>query len=222
MGACWSCCAPPGDELPALSAEDIERLRNRGYLPAMAGPSVDFEGNNQLQTVYAAEYENGAEITLLFADEDRPNACTDCLYDTIRRPLFGRRSDIETVLIIGDEMVFPGTYSADQTWDEKMPSHNETSLPLSQFEKDGDGSEFILWINTWNHLLGEKNNNPGMAITIQHAKPTADAPASVTGTGFIVRKGSRAEVDARFNGLMTTVSTVMTDERKERLGKRLA
>ena len=117
-------------------------------------------------------------------------------------------------------MVFPGTYSAEQTWKEKMPKHNETNIPLDQFEKHGDGSELILWINTWNHLVGEKNNNPGMEITYQHCQPDG-GKEHLDNKDFVLRKGSRAEVDARFKGLMTTVSTVMTTEREELLGKRI-
>jgi hypothetical protein len=217
MGAC---CSAEGVELPGCTAEEIENLRKKGYLPVVAGPSHDFKGDNQLQTVYIAEYENGAEITLLFLDEDRPNACGDCFYDTIRKPLFGRSSDVESVIIIGDEVVFPGTYSADQTWKEKVPHHGNTSVPLNKFEKHGDGSEFVIWSNTWNHLLGEKNNNPDMEITYQHAQP-AGGRESMTNQHFVVRKGSRADVDARFKGLMTSVSAVMTPEREKALGKRL-
>lgn len=40
-------------------------------------------------------------------------------------------------------------------------------------------------------------------------------------TDFVIRKGSRAEVDARFKGIMTSVSTVMTPETEEKLGKRV-
>jgi hypothetical protein len=234
MGACpSSCCLPPeGDELPALSAEEIQALRDRGCLPAVACPSADFQGQNQLRTLYAALYENGAELTLLFRDEDRPSGCEDCLYDAVRRPLFGRTSDVESVLIIGDDVVFPGTYSAGQRWDEKAPSHHEATIPRGQFEKDGEGGggsgsgDFVLWINTWNHLMGEKNNNPGMEITVQRAAAAAPpagaaADASLSGTGFAVRRGSRQEVDARFRGLMASVAAVMTDDRRERLGKRL-
>jgi hypothetical protein len=220
MGAC--CCSlAPAEDLPAATAEDIERIRSNGYLPVVAGPSIDFQGTNQIQTVYIAEYENGAELTLLFLDEDRPNACEDCLYDTIRRPLFGRRSDIESVLIIGDEMIFPGTFAADQTWKERVPQHNSTSVAMSKFERHGDGNEFILWINTWNHLVGESNNNPGMEVTYQHAQ-AAGGRESISNENFVVRKGSRAEVDARYKGLMTTVSTVMTPEREKLLGERLS
>jgi hypothetical protein len=222
MGACWSA---PAEDLPPATAEDIERIRQKGLLPVVAGPSVDFQGANQLQTLYIAEYENGAELTLLFLDEDRPNACEDCLYDTIRRPLFGRYTDIESVLIIGNDVVFPGTYAADQAWNEKMPQHNTTTLGLDKFEKHGEGgSEIILWVNTWNHLVGERNNNPNVEITYQHARPAPAAGKEVSkdNRNFVVRKGSRAEVDARFKGLITSVSAVMTPERETMLGKRLA
>ena len=43
----------------------------------------------------------------------------------------------------------------------------------------------------------------------------------MTNKHFVVRKGSRADVDARFKGLMTSVSAVMTPEREKALGKRL-
>jgi len=203
-----------------MTEEDIKRLREKGHLPCVGTPSVDFNGLNQLQTVYVAEYEHGTELTFLFLDEDRPNMCEDCLYDTIRRPLFGRFSDIESVIIINDSCEFPGTYSAEQTWKEKMPSHNESSIELSKFEKKDD-TEPIFWINTWNHLIGEKNNNSDMEITFQRPMKEG-SKESLESRDFILRKGSRAEVDARFKGLMTTVSAVMTEERAKKLGKRIA
>lgn len=89
MGAC---CSKPGEQLPAVSEEELSQLRQEGHLPCLAVPQVDQQGHNNLQTVYVAKYEHGTELTLLFLDEDRPNQCQDCLYDTIRRPLFGRRS----------------------------------------------------------------------------------------------------------------------------------
>ena len=228
MGAC---CSGPAPELPHATEEDLKKLRERGHLPCLATPSVDFEGKNQLQTVYFAAYENGTELTFLFLDEDRPNACEDCLYDTIRRPLFGRYSDIESVIIINDKVEFPGTHSADQAWNEKVPSHNESVIDLSVFEKRKDegkskkeeGKEEvpIIWVNTWNHLLGEKNNNTTMDITYQYAQHPVGGIESLENKDFVVRKGSRNEVDARFTGCITSVSEVMSEERAKKLGKRL-
>lgn len=220
-----SCCSAPGAELPAASTEDLKKLKEKGHLPCVATPSVDFEGKNQLTTLYVAMYENGTELTLLFLDEDRPNACADCVYDTIRRPLFGRYSDIETIFIIHDEkekedkVEFPGTYSGAQTWKAAAPQHCEASIELEKFEKHETG-EIILWINTWNHLIGEKNNNSTMPITYQNAQEDG-GQETAHGTDFVIRKGSRSEVDNRFQGLMTSVSEVMTEDRKRRLGKRV-
>ena len=216
MGAC---CSQPGAELPHASEEDIKRLREKGHLPCLAGPSSDFDGENQCQTVYIAEYENGTELTFLFLDEDRPSYCEDWLYDHIRRPLFGRWSDIESVVIIGDKMEFPGTHSGDQKWHSKVPEHGEAAVELSTFEKK-DETDPIIWINTWNHLLGEKNNNTEMDMTYQRPMKAGEME-SMQSRDFVIRKGSRAEVDLRFKGVITTLSTIITADRAERLGKRI-
>lgn len=216
MGACCS----TGAELPAATDDDIKRLRDKGHLPCIAGPSEDFKGKNQLQTVYIAEYENGTELTFLFLDEDRPNCCEDCVYDYLRRPLFGRWSDIETIIIIGDNVEFPGTYSGDQKWSEKVPQHNETSIALTEFEREDD-TDLIVWVNTWNHLLGEKNTNVDKTITKQRAQAYG-GKESPENKDYVVRKGSRKEVDERFKGCMSSVSPIMTPEREKKIGKRLS
>lgn len=146
--------------------------------------------------------------------------CEDFVYDNIRAPLFGRSSDIESVVIVGDEVEFPGTHSGDQKWDAKVPHHGESTVKLAAFGKK-DETDPIFWSNTWNHLIGEKNNNPDMEITYQSAMD-ADKVEDMKNRDFKVRIGSRAEVDARFKGLMTTLSTVITEERAKKLGKRVA
>ena len=214
MGGC-----SVGKELPAATGSELKALQERGHLPCVATPSADFDGKNQLQTVYVAAYENGTELTFSFLDEDWPNACADCVYDTIRWPLYGRVSDIESLIIVNDQVHFPGTYSADQSWGIAMPTHNEASIDLSEFEKN-DAGELILWINTWNHLFGEKNNNATLPITYQCAQ-TPGGVESMETEDFVIRKGSRDEVDARFKGLMTSKVKVMTPERRQELGRRL-
>lgn len=216
MGGCYS---TPADDLPTASEQDLRLLKERGHLPCIGSPSMDFDRKNQMQTLYVAMYENGTELTLLFLDEDRPNACGDCFYDTIRRPLFGRYSDIESIIIINNEVHFPGTYSGDQIWKTVTPAHMERIVDLTTFERNEENNP-ILWINTWNHLIGEKNNNTSMTITFQKAQ-AAGGIESLQNKDFVVRKGSRAEVDARFKGVITSVATVMTPERRSKLGKRL-
>lgn len=251
-----ACCSPPAVDLELIVDDELKELSQRlrtkhGYdlIPRVACPSCDFTGKNQLSTLYVAEYENGIELTFLFLDEDRPNMCTDRFYDCIRRPLFGRHSDIETVFIIDNDdekdgdnkkaccVEFPGTYSAEQTWETGMPQHNEATIELSKFglveaqQDETTTTQPTIWVNTWNHLLGEKNNNADLDITYMYPKPSA-ATTTSGGTAsdkdnknnkkyYEVRKGSRNEVDARFKGLMTSVSKVMTEERQIKLGKRL-
>jgi hypothetical protein len=218
MGAC--CSSKPGEQLPAVSEEELSQLRQEGHLPCIAIPSIDQTGENNLQTVYVANYEHGMELTFLFLDEDRPNKCQDCLYDTIRRPLFGRYSDIESIIIVHDEVIFPGTYSGNQEWRTKTPKHGHATIELSKFQKHENGTDFVLWCNTWNHLLGENNTNTTEAINYCQAKPCGSIETKDS-IDYVVRKGSRAEVDARFKGLMTSVSTVMTEDTAKKLGKRI-
>lgn len=130
-------------------------------------------------------------------------------------------TDIESILIINGTVEFPGTYAAEQKWKAKIPEHGHATVELDKFEKSQD-NEFILWINTWNHLLGDKNNNTDMDITYSGATPDGDTMRSSTlGVGYVLRMGTREEVDARFKGCMTSVAKVMTPEAKEKLGKRL-
>lgn len=219
-----TCCSTPLPDLPLASEETIQRLRDKGHLICLAGPAKDFDGDNQCQTVYVAEYEHGTEITFLFLDEDRPNMCQDCLYDTIRRPLFGRTCDIESIVIINDTVEFPGTYAGEQKWDCKMPEHTTQAVELSKFEKttQESGECPIIWSNTWNHLMGEKNNNTDLEITYQHPQKADCAKEDKSCKDFVVRVGSRTDVDARFKGLMTTLSTVITEERAAKLGNRIS
>lgn len=51
MGAC---CSQPAADLEHASEADIKRLREKGHLPCLAGPSSDFDGDNQCQTIYVA------------------------------------------------------------------------------------------------------------------------------------------------------------------------
>ena len=99
-----------------------------------------------------------------------------------------------------------------------MPEHGHATIDLSKFENKGD--YFVLWVNTWNHLLGDQNNNTKSEIVYCNAQPSGgmENPKLVD---YVLRKGSREEVDARFKGIITSVSTVMTPETREKLGKRL-
>lgn len=133
---------------------------------------------------------------------------------------FSDTVDIESIIIVHDEVIFPGTYSGNQEWKTKTPKHGHATIELSKFQKHENGTDFVLWCNTWNHLLGESNTNTTEAINYCQAKPCGSIETKDS-IDYVVRKGSRAEVDARFKGLMTSVSTVMTEDTAKKLGKRI-
>jgi hypothetical protein len=197
-------------ELPLVVARD--KLQTPP--PVFVIPKADAHRDNHLAAVYLCEYEHGTEYTALFLDEDRPNWCEDLFYDAIRRPLFGRTSDIETFFIFHDDnaaIKFPGCFSADQKWDAAAPHHEVAEIPLCKFEtcsttrQDGScATPVVIYVNTWNHLLGNVNNNTTLA--------------TATVDNYEIRYGSRADVDAQFRGLLTSVSKVVTDETAARLG----
>ena len=68
--------------------------------------------------------------------------------------------------------------------------------------------------------LERSNTNTTQEIGYCQAKPCGSIETTES-IDYVVRKGSRAEVDARFKGLMTSVSTVMTDDTAKKLGKRI-
>lgn len=165
--------------------------------PIFKVPAEDIARGNEIVEVSFGEAtdEDGIEVTVIFRDEDRPNRCEDRMYDCIRLPLFGRKEDIETFIVnrnaLGefDSITFPGTYSGDQDWGVRLPTHFAETVPLSEFVQE-DG-RVVLWVNVWNHLFGPRNNNPAMEMTV-----VADYPCTM---------GNRDDVDRRYVGMMTTV-----------------
>ena len=188
----------------------------------MTAEDVGDKRKNGIETVYMAEYAGGVEITVEFADEDYPGMCglLDCTYDCIRRPLYGRKKDIETFFVLqGDKdqatVHFPGTYSGPtQNYQTKNPKHLNATVPPADFEReacqdDKDGA-LVVWVNTWNHLFGPKNNNPDMELV------RVSAP-----TDFVLRLGfSRHEVDAQYKGCITSVSDTIPEKIQTQLGQR--
>jgi len=164
--------------------------------PIFMLPQVDVDGDNDVCEVCFGEVDGGVEVTVVFKDEDRPSQCQDCIYDFIRRPLFGRAEDIETFTFLRgpsgefESLKFEGTASGEQTWAAQMPAHETATIPLSEFQTQ-DG-RVVVWVNVWNHLFGPKNNNPTMEMVAQGE--------------YVCSRGTRAETDARYAGLITKVA----------------
>ena len=129
-------------------------------------------------------------------------------------------ADIETVIIVDDKVEFPGTYSGEQQWDTKVPEHGQATIELNKFQKASNDTDFVLWVNTWNHLLGDQNNNTKAEIVYCNAQPCGGTE-TLDSIDYVLRKGSRAQVDARFRGIITSITIVMTPETQAKLGKRV-
>eukprot|EP00928_Gymnodinium_smaydae_P078621 TRINITY_DN62734_c0_g1_i1.p1 TRINITY_DN62734_c0_g1~~TRINITY_DN62734_c0_g1_i1.p1 ORF type:complete len:311 (+),score=55.53 TRINITY_DN62734_c0_g1_i1:67-999(+) len=165
---------------------------------------MDEAGDNGIIEVAFGEAKDvdGVEVTVIFKDEDRPNATEDGIYDAIRKPLFGRQEDVETFTFVRgkggrfDSVLFKGTYSGDQNWSCATPAHLTETVSLSSFTKEGRwlsrSRRTVIWVNVWNHLFGPKNNNLDLAYVRVDDYPCTCA--------------TRAEVDARYHGLITTVA----------------
>ncbi|KAL1518836.1 hypothetical protein AB1Y20_003113 [Prymnesium parvum] len=229
---------------PPLDNATLLQLFERGFLPVIAYPAVDEEAGNGIKRVFVAEYEGCVELTIVFWDEDRPTPLLALLYDLLRYPLFGRWEDVESILIWKDKsnqparVHFPGTYSGDATWHVQAPQHLKKTLPYKAFENFRQSDDtpmasqsrsapiprqlgpvsrppIIIWCNTWNHAFSERNTNSGMPLVFRHPMPT------MTCTRYHVCRGSRAEVDARFCGLLKSFVETVPSSVRAQLGKRL-
>ena len=125
------------------------------------------------------------EVTFVFADEDHPDPTIDRAYDALRLVNWGRIEDLETFFIVADKATgnserlsfiklwmvrfYPPSqiqpvdiqpcYSGDETWDATLGPHLRAKI--TSFSKYYQHP--ILYVNVWNHALGEEDNNQGMS-----------------------------------------------------------
>lgn len=110
------------------------------------------------------------EYTLVFRDEDAPPGF-DTIYDVIRYSNWGRYNDIETYYLYVYQNGTPwkfyfyygspvnaGIYSGGSTYYTLPGPHNTATVLWSAFNKNGNRP--YLWVNTWNHAFGKRDNNP--------------------------------------------------------------
>jgi hypothetical protein len=144
----------------------VPTINSSEYLPIIYQPEED---PNKLVAVYYYKHPNTniTEITLVFNGETHPNWFINKIYTSFRIFKYRRIADIETFYVETNgegrpqEINFSykgiGTYSGKQTYNSPNPKHYIRKIPYSKFERS-DGRPHI-YVNTWNHLLGEKNNN---------------------------------------------------------------
>ncbi len=139
-------------------------------------PLQDVEEGDGLQAVYTCTYRRGAatvhEVTLVFGDEDKPpsGGILDLWYDAWRLVAWGRVADIETfyiveaktgytVLFTGLDLVLgnlglrkiPPIGSGPHRFYEPAHLHETCHAPPGPI---------TVYVNTWNHALGLRDNNP--------------------------------------------------------------
>ena len=160
----------------------INKIRNRQYsksklidtnydikksiLPVIYHPARDIRGaHNYIQEIHANRSHNKIQVTIVYNDEQlRENALVDRIYRIVRKILHGRSFDVESFSILLDKnghaikYNFPNIYSGDNKL-EKDSIHidkQDTDIP---FYFNNDISKPILFINTSNHAMAEKDNN---------------------------------------------------------------
>lgn len=176
---------------PTISLPSQECSLDR--LPILVQPVRDVENNNELVSSYCAAYarEDGVtmELSFVFADEDKPGSVIDSLYDTYRLLRYRRKQDVETVQMHFDKMdnlldlEFDTTYSGSQKFYESEGKHFTSRIQASRFESiDG---RIVLYVNTWNHMFSETDNNPELRKDVR--------------TDYPVFSASRDELDASYH-----------------------
>ncbi|MEM0208217.1 MAG: hypothetical protein QW360_01345 [Thermofilum sp.] len=135
-------------------------------------PKTDVEAGNSLEKVYFCSYEiNGksvVEVTLVFRNERSPSSTLeDAWYEAWRLISWGRSRDIETFFVVreGEKTYvdFSGLGlvkdigSGSKTYSES--AHEEEKIEIS-------GPNITIYVNTYNHALGLKDNNPGLEKVI--------------------------------------------------------
>lgn len=154
------------------------QVKSPEYLPIIYQPKED---SKKLVALYYCSFPNSnlTEITLVFTGEDHPNWFINKIYTPFRVLRYHRIEDIETFYLKTNEegklqeIIFShkgiGTYANKQTYNTLNPKHCVGQIPYSEFEWSDDRPH--IYVNTWNHLFGEKNNNPELSYTIRKNHP---------------------------------------------------
>jgi len=158
--------------------EPVECLVPEELRLVVMQPKLDVEAGNGLERVYVCGYELGGrkvvEVTLVFRNERSPGATLqDAWYEAWRLVAWGRSRDIETfflvreggrvyadfsgfALVLRDTMglrLVKGIGSGAKTFGESAHEEERAEVP---------GLDLTIYVNTYNHALGLRDNNPGV------------------------------------------------------------
>ncbi|MDI7208667.1 hypothetical protein QMN03_17515 [Leptospira santarosai] len=161
-------CSYTKNELPIFST-NLECSRKE--LPLFIQPIRDIEDGNGLETIYCNRRETPSgkriELNLVFQDERHPSVWKDKIYRFYRGFKYGRYKDIETIRLQFSKteelstIHLKNVYSGKQKFAEDPVYHFDSVLKPEQLMKENQKN--ILFINTWNHILSEKDFNPELS-----------------------------------------------------------
>lgn len=157
------------------SCYSVRHLPQEKYFPTALSPVFvvpDCDSANPIQLAWYAWNQDSTddilEISLVFRDEDQPIHIADWLYDAYRELKYHRKKDIETLFVHLDKgsqafkgIDFGDAYSGLQVFNKPFVKHYHAIVPRDCFEMH-DGRPLI-YINTWNHMLSESDNNPSLS-----------------------------------------------------------
>ncbi|TGK01112.1 hypothetical protein EHO59_12585 [Leptospira semungkisensis] len=159
------CQSPP---LPEFKPPDS--ICPKTDLLLLAQPEIDIKSGNSLIAVYCKNdiTPSGSEweVSLVFEDEIHPNSWKDFFYRIYRRIKYGRNYDIEsfTIRLEPDGRTFQldlkNVYSGSQNFYQDPVEHKDSVLASHSLENKN--SVPVVYINTWNHMFGEKDTNPDL------------------------------------------------------------
>jgi hypothetical protein len=142
---------------------------NKNILPVVYHPSKDYKyARNYIQEIHLNRSISDERIlvTIVYNDEQlRENKIVDGIYRIIRKLIYGRTFDVESFSIIVDKsgharkFNFPDIYSGDNNNIEKDNIHIDKFDVDIQFYFNHNISMPILFVNTSNHAMAEKDNN---------------------------------------------------------------
>lgn len=138
------------------------------YLPVFVMQKQDIENNNEIIGVFFDLSKDFTtwEVTVVFADEDNPSHIKNFFSDRFRILSQKRLADIETFIMSWkpqtgelNSIDFPGTYSRDQQFDDKIIQVYSKKVPGSSFLKDSRSGRPYIFVNTWDHHFSEDDVN---------------------------------------------------------------
>lgn len=149
---------------------NVDTIHKEDIFPVIYQPRVDTH-NNYVRSIFWEKKQGEIVFSLIFNDEELNRTWfLDYIYRHFRRWKYGRTKDLESfsVLLQNQKPValkFPGIYSndddlnADSThgdndgWFSRAPARDIKSYY-------SDENHPVIFINTSNHAMGEKDNNP--------------------------------------------------------------